>query len=214
MDDAPLGAQPRRGGDDGAEQFVGVQAALHQRVDLARRGEFDGLGRSGVAVLGGLDRDPTSDSPASLAAACILCSGPTSTGAIRPSSRASTAAESASTSRGCTIAVGIGGSSRALRRKRSKRPCRRVATSSIACPIAIWRASRAPMPRRRAGEDIRHADRGIGRARNETLTCRNVSLVTGRPGIEQPALGVEGHGRGIAQHLDPRAGSDLRQQRL
>ena len=50
-----FGAQ--RAGDDGGHQLVGVQAALHQRVDLALDGELDGACRRGMAVRHVLDRD-------------------------------------------------------------------------------------------------------------------------------------------------------------
>jgi hypothetical protein len=54
MADAALGAQPGSGGDHGAHQFVGMQAAFHQRLDLAATGQFD-CARRGVAVRHVLD---------------------------------------------------------------------------------------------------------------------------------------------------------------
>ena len=53
--DAPLGAQARLRRDDGAEQFVGVKAAFHQRTNGAGRCKLDRFGGSCVAVLGRLD---------------------------------------------------------------------------------------------------------------------------------------------------------------
>ena len=54
MRDAPLGAQRRRG-DHRMHQLVGVQAALHQHLDLAGGGQLGGAGGGGVAVLDRLD---------------------------------------------------------------------------------------------------------------------------------------------------------------
>ena len=54
---APLGAQPGLGGHDLAEQLVGVQAALHEHLDLARPRERRGRRGRGVAVLRGHDAD-------------------------------------------------------------------------------------------------------------------------------------------------------------
>ncbi len=53
MADAAGGPQTLRGGYHGAHQFIGVQAALHQRLDFAGAGQRDGLLGGGVAVLGG-----------------------------------------------------------------------------------------------------------------------------------------------------------------
>ena len=44
--------------DNRAHEFVRMQAALHQRLDLAVTGERNGLGRRRVAVLGGHDLVP------------------------------------------------------------------------------------------------------------------------------------------------------------
>ena len=48
--DAAAGPQPLFAGDDRREQFVGVQAALHQHFGAALADEGDGLLRRGVAV--------------------------------------------------------------------------------------------------------------------------------------------------------------------
>jgi hypothetical protein len=52
---APAGAQPA--GDHCAHQLVGVQAALHQRLDRTGQCELDGAGRGGMAVRRVLDHD-------------------------------------------------------------------------------------------------------------------------------------------------------------
>jgi hypothetical protein len=52
MADAPRGAQPGGTGHHRAHQLVGVQAALHQRLHLARAGHGHGLVGGFVAVLG------------------------------------------------------------------------------------------------------------------------------------------------------------------
>ncbi len=52
MADAAFGAKPRAAADDGTEQFVGMQAALHDRADLAGNRKLDGEGRCRMAVFG------------------------------------------------------------------------------------------------------------------------------------------------------------------
>ncbi len=51
--DPPLGTQPGRRGDHRAHDLVGVEAPLHQALDLATRGQFRRLGGRGVTVCRG-----------------------------------------------------------------------------------------------------------------------------------------------------------------
>jgi hypothetical protein len=50
MRDAPLGAQAGFPTDHFGHQFVGVQAAFHQRRGLAEANQFDGTKSGGMAV--------------------------------------------------------------------------------------------------------------------------------------------------------------------
>ena len=50
MADSAFGAQAALRVDHRAQQFVAVQAAFHQRIDLAGAGQLDRLGRRRIAV--------------------------------------------------------------------------------------------------------------------------------------------------------------------
>ena len=77
--------------DDRAHQFVGVQRALHQRLDLAGARHRHRLRRGGVAVLGRDDLETGNVEPMRRGGSRIFRSGPISTGAISSSLAASIA---------------------------------------------------------------------------------------------------------------------------
>ena len=96
---AASGAQ--RAADHGAHQLVGVQAALHQRVDLALERELDGARGRGMAVRHVLDRrGRRSSARHSCATAWRRARGPISTGSISPAAWASSAADRLTASHG------------------------------------------------------------------------------------------------------------------
>ena len=74
--DAPAGAQPRLPRDHGAQQLVGVQAALHQQLGLALAHERDRLRRRGVAVRDVDDLGPPRSMPVRLGDLVDLRGGP------------------------------------------------------------------------------------------------------------------------------------------
>ena len=96
--DAARGAKAGRAVDDRAHQFVGVQGALHQRLDLAFARHRHAHHRGGVAVLALTISNPARSTLASSAARRIFSSGPTSTASISFSRAASTAPTSEASS--------------------------------------------------------------------------------------------------------------------
>ena len=94
-------------------QFVGVQAALHQRLGPSRAHEFDRLGGRIVTVLGVHDLHAGDVETRALPPRLrIRSAGPTKIGSIRRSFAASIAPCSETSSHGCTTAVLIVGGSR------------------------------------------------------------------------------------------------------
>ena len=88
--------RPVSRGHDRAQQFVGVQAALHQQFGLALANQFDRLGGRGMAVRHVDDLQRCRGSiPAAFAISSILAAGPTRIGVISPCSPASMAPASA-----------------------------------------------------------------------------------------------------------------------
>ena len=118
--DPPLGAQARRLCGDAAHQFVGVQAALHQQLALARVDQLDGLCRGRLAVRG-IDELEAADVEAVLgcAVSLIFAAGPTRIGLMMPASAASTTPRSELSSQGCTTMVDAAGTAFAAAIRRS-----------------------------------------------------------------------------------------------
>ena len=135
---------PDVAGHDGAHQFVGVQAALHQRLGRACSDQLDRLGGRVVAVL------RVDESAAPLMSRFRLCRD-------RPDARcgtdkdrrrsgrsfaASTALAKETSSQGCATAVLIGGTfCAAAIRRRYFCPCRlSIRSSAIVLPSLLERA--------------------------------------------------------------------------
>ena len=118
MADAATGSQARLLRDHGRQQFVGMQAALHQELGLALANQLDGLGGRGVAV-GHVDdlASPPRSIPLPWRISRILAAGPTRIGVISPFAPASMAPASAVSSQGCTTAVATGSRLRHLRQQ-------------------------------------------------------------------------------------------------
>ena len=108
MTEAPPGAQAGLARDDRAEQFVGVQAALHQQFGLALPHQFHRLRGGGAAVGSVDDLDRAEVDALLLRDAPDFAAGPTRIGVISPASPASIAPASAVSSQGYATAVGIG----------------------------------------------------------------------------------------------------------
>ena len=92
MADAAIGAQARLLLDDGAEEFVGMHIALHDRARRAALRQFDGA-RAGLGVIRGV-HDPffvERRAPPPRRVRCIFARGPIRTGSIKPRAAARSA---------------------------------------------------------------------------------------------------------------------------
>ena len=109
--DAAAGAQARVASDDGAKQFVTMQAAFHQQFRFAASNELHRFGSRCPAVRSFNDFDAVEVHAGGRGDfGDEVCRGPTRIGLIRPISLASKAPASDDLSQGCATAVGTGAS--------------------------------------------------------------------------------------------------------